>query len=193
LELILDYDPEPTEFQSYSHRLDEPWVVLMHHDEEKHRVIINLADLNRELRPIPREWVDLKFKRKIAGETEVQWELDLRDRQAATLEYSKQTYRFSTTPPLPNAYALHQNYPNPFNNTTTIKYDLPEDTHVRLVIYNLLGQEVILLRNGQETAGFKSLQWRGVDRQGRPVGAGLYFVVMSTDTYHSSKKLILLK
>ncbi|MFQ6606900.1 MAG: T9SS type A sorting domain-containing protein, partial [Fidelibacterota bacterium] len=193
LELVLDYNPETVEFQSYSSRLDEPWVTLVHHDQEHHVLIVNLADLKREPRALPREWLDITFKRKVKGETEVQWELDLRNRQTEVMEQSRQTFRFSTTPPLPRVYALHQNYPNPFNSTTTIKYDLPEDTHVRLVIYNILGQEVVTLRNGQETAGFKSLQWRGVDRQGRPVGAGLYFVVMSTDTYRSSRKLILLK
>ena len=54
---------------------------------------------------------------------------------------------------LPTILKLHQNFPNPFNPTTTISYDIPENTHVRLTVYNVLGQLVVTLVNEEKSAG----------------------------------------
>lgn len=54
---------------------------------------------------------------------------------------------------IPSSYQLHQNYPNPFNPTTRIVFDLPQDEHVTLRVYDMLGKEILLLAEGPVRAG----------------------------------------
>jgi hypothetical protein len=70
----------------------------------------------------------------------------------------------------PTEFALHQNYPNPFNPTTTIKYDLPEQSHVSLVIYDVLGRKVVELENGVKGGGYHLATWNAGN-----VASGVYF------------------
>lgn len=81
-----------------------------------------------------------------------------------------------TTEIKPGDFILFQNYPNPFNLTTTIRFQLPVKTQVRLAIYNLMGQCVSLLLDANRAAGIHSVQWNGKDNHSHPVPSGLYFV-----------------
>jgi hypothetical protein len=65
---------------------------------------------------------------------------------------------------LPQRFALPQNYPNPFNPGTQIQYDLPRAAHVRLEVFNLLGQKVKTLVDRRELAGSHSVMWDGPSR-----------------------------
>ena len=94
---------------------------------------------------------------------------------------------------IPDVYALHQNYPNPFNPITTLQYDLPEQSHVEIMIYDIMGREVRTLVNTQQTAGFKSTIWDATNDLGQPVSAGMYLYRISAGDFHSVKKMILLK
>ena len=94
---------------------------------------------------------------------------------------------------LPTAYALHQNYPNPFNPVTTIEYDLPENSQVRVAIYDMLGRKVRTLVYGFENAGFKTVQWQGKNDFGRSVGAGVYIFQIQAGNFTQARKMILLK
>ncbi|UCD38624.1 MAG: T9SS type A sorting domain-containing protein, partial [Fidelibacterota bacterium] len=96
-------------------------------------------------------------------------------------------------PALPMVYALHQNYPNPFNPTSTIKYELPEMSDVSLVVYNLLGREIIRLVDRSMRAGYHQVQWNGIDARGRAVTSGLYIARLVTPEYTKSIKMLLLK
>ena len=95
--------------------------------------------------------------------------------------------------PLPTAFALAQNYPNPFNPTTTIRFDLPQATNVKLVIYNILGQQVITLVEGLRPAGYHEVVWNGRDADGHAVASGMYLYRLTTDAFVDSKKMVLLK
>ena len=77
---------------------------------------------------------------------------------------------------LPEEYALHQNYPNPFNPTTTLRYDLPEDATVSVVIYDMMGRQVRTLVSGQASAGYHSTLWNGTNDLGSTVSAGVYIL-----------------
>ena len=96
-------------------------------------------------------------------------------------------------PPLPVAYQLHQNYPNPFNPVTTIRYDLPQDSHVRLTIYNILGRQVIVLTDDYQSAGYKSIRWNGRNPSGKLVSTGMYFYAVEAGKYSAIRKMVLLK
>lgn len=93
----------------------------------------------------------------------------------------------------PTSYALDQNYPNPFNPETTIKYQLPQPGKVTLTIYNLLGQEIKILVDDYQTAGYHTLQWDGTDAEGRALPSGVYVYRLQTKEFSDTKKLIMLK
>ena len=98
-----------------------------------------------------------------------------------------------SAPMLPEVFALHQNYPNPFNPATTIQFDLPMATDIRIVVYDLLGREVVRLVDRRLEPGYHQLVWNGRDRRGREVPTGMYIVLMATPDFKKSIKLVLLK
>ncbi|MFC1550435.1 T9SS type A sorting domain-containing protein [Candidatus Neomarinimicrobiota bacterium] len=94
---------------------------------------------------------------------------------------------------LPLEYKIKQNYPNPFNPITTIRYQLPEESHVVLSIYDIMGRQVVQLINGTQAPGFKSVQWDSKDRFGNVVSAGMYLYHIQAGSYNKTIKMILLK
>ena len=95
--------------------------------------------------------------------------------------------------PVPAHYALEQNYPNPFNPTTTIRFELPEDAHTRIAIYDLLGREIVLLENRPFHAGYHQVIWQGRDTYGNTVPSGMYFYRMEANGFSSTRKMVFLK
>ena len=94
---------------------------------------------------------------------------------------------------LPVEFSLKQNYPNPFNPVTNIQFDLPEQSLVKLSIYNLLGQEVVSLVNNQLNAGSHLIQWNGQDAQGVQVSTGLYIYSIQAGNFTDQKKMLMLQ
>jgi hypothetical protein len=92
---------------------------------------------------------------------------------------------------LPTEYALAQNYPNPFNPETLIQYDLPTSGVVRLVVYDILGREVVTLQRGYMPAGHHQVVWNGRNAQGKQVVSGLYFYQLNVNGFRNTKKMIL--
>jgi len=90
-------------------------------------------------------------------------------------------------------FAIHQNYPNPFNPVTTLRYDLPENGHVNITIYDMLGREVKTLINQTQDAGYRSVIWNATNDYGKPVSAGIYLYQIQVGEYISTKKMVLLK
>ncbi len=117
---------------------------------------------------------------------------DLNDRQVYAALFPEQAQGHLPGKPLPD-FALHQNYPNPFNPSTTIRFDLPEAAEIHLVVYDLMGREVIHLVDGCRETGYHQLVWNGRDARGREVPTGLYIARMVTPTYTRSIKLVLLR
>lgn len=90
---------------------------------------------------------------------------------------------------IPDKYALYQNYPNPFNPSTTIKFDLPEDSRVTLKIYNLLGQEVMTVINDQRMKAGRYSK----DVNLSNLSSGVYVYRLETNGFTSIKKMIMIK
>jgi flagellar hook assembly protein FlgD len=76
---------------------------------------------------------------------------------------------------VPVAFALKQNIPNPFNTSTQIRYSIPEESTVRLVIYDLAGKEVTTLTHATLEPSHYQDTWDGRNRQGVPLPSGVYF------------------
>jgi hypothetical protein len=89
---------------------------------------------------------------------------------------------------LPKEFALAQNYPNPFNPVTTIRYQLPVASQVKLHIYNLLGQEVRTLVDEMEEAGYKRVEFNAGS-----LPSGVYFYKMTAGAFTDIRKMILIK
>ena len=94
---------------------------------------------------------------------------------------------------LPTEFALLQNYPNPFNPTTTIKFDLPDNSKIKLSIYNSLGQLVRVLVDKELPAGHHQAVWDGRDFNGSVLASGLYFYQIKADKFVKTTRMILMK
>ena len=94
---------------------------------------------------------------------------------------------------IPAKYALHQNYPNPFNPITTLRYELPENGLVNIIIYDMLGKQVKTLINQTQDAGYRSIIWDATNDYGKPVSAGIYLYQIQAGKYMQTKKMVLLK
>ena len=93
----------------------------------------------------------------------------------------------------PKEFALSQNFPNPFNPITTIRYDLPFNSKVSLKIYDILGNEVKTLVNGEQPAGYKEIRF-----DGSSLASGIYIYRLIADNragenFVSIKKMMMVK
>jgi hypothetical protein len=89
---------------------------------------------------------------------------------------------------VPVDFELSQNYPNPFNPETTIEFGLPEDGHVNVQVYNMLGQVVGDLVDEQLDAGYYSVSWHAA---GLPTG--IYFYRIEAEGYTATKRMVYMK
>lgn len=85
-------------------------------------------------------------------------------------------------------FKLNQNYPNPFNSVTVISYQLPEVSYVNLKIYDILGEEIILLVSDEQQAGSYSVKF-----DGNNLSSGVYFYRLEANSYIASSKIQLIK
>ena len=93
---------------------------------------------------------------------------------------------------IPKSFALFSNYPNPFNPETSIKYALPQSGHVRIEIYNVLGQRIATLIDTEMAQGYHVAKWDGRNSLGQRVGAGIYLVRMQSGSFVKTQKMMLL-
>lgn len=95
---------------------------------------------------------------------------------------------FAAHEELPTTYELRQNYPNPFNPTTQISYSIPEQAHVRLEVYNALGQRVTSLVNESRSAGRYEVSFDASN-----LSSGLYLYRIQAGEFVESRQMMLVK
>jgi len=97
---------------------------------------------------------------------------------------------------VPLTFRLDQNYPNPFNPVTTIRFGVPENSsgkNIQLKIFNVLGQVISTLLNGEIEPGYHEIQWNGTNDLGTKVASGVYFYRVSGAGQSLVKKMVLIK
>ncbi len=89
---------------------------------------------------------------------------------------------------VPDKFNLYQNYPNPFNPSTTVKFDLPKNTLVKLKVYDIIGREIATLVNKSLNAGTYSVDWNASQ-----YSSGVYFYKLETESFTDVKRMMLIK
>ncbi|MBN1465886.1 T9SS type A sorting domain-containing protein, partial [candidate division KSB1 bacterium] len=97
----------------------------------------------------------------------------------------------------PVIFDLKQNFPNPFNPSTNIEFQSALDTSVKIEIYNVYGQLVNTLLDGEKKTGVHSVTWRGVDQNGESLASGIYYYRMTAqngdEMFTMTRKMMLLR
>ncbi len=94
---------------------------------------------------------------------------------------------------LPRHFALEQNFPNPFNPSTEIRFALPQNARVQIIVYNILGQKVRTLISKNMTVGWHSVKWDGSNDAGQLMPSGVYFYKMETRSFVKVRKMLYLR
>lgn len=93
----------------------------------------------------------------------------------------------------PGDFKLYPAYPNPFNPSTMIQFELPQNEHVRLTIYDISGRAIRTLTNAPLTASHYEVIWNGKNDQGQHVSTGIYFARMEARSFSKTIKMMYLK
>ena len=93
----------------------------------------------------------------------------------------------------PKEYSLQQNYPNPFNPSTSISFSIPNRQHVRLQVYDIVGNLVSTLINEDMAPGSYRIRWNGNNSDNSQVPSGIYFYTLEAGSFKQTKKMILIK
>jgi hypothetical protein len=89
---------------------------------------------------------------------------------------------------LPMKFQLHQNYPNPFNGISKIKYQIAKRSNVKMVIYDILGQELETLVDETLSPGKYELEWDATN-----YSSGVYYYRLVAGDYTETRKMVLIK
>ena len=94
---------------------------------------------------------------------------------------------------LPTSFNLGQNYPNPFNPSTKLDFAVPTQSKVNISIFNILGQKIATLVDGEYAAGYYSVDWDSRGDDGSEVASGIYFYKLEANNFTDTKKLMLIR
>jgi hypothetical protein len=93
----------------------------------------------------------------------------------------------------PDNFALYPNYPNPFNSSTTIRFDINQDSQAALRIYDVMGREIKTLFEGALVRGAYRMIWNGRDNHGNSASSGIYLLRIQAGSFSQVKEMTLLR
>jgi hypothetical protein len=94
---------------------------------------------------------------------------------------------------VPVEFHLYPNFPNPFNPETTIRYGVPQKGHVKLSVFNILGQQIRILVEKNQLPGYYEVIWDGCDGMGNRVASGVYIYRLEACAKIATRKMVVLK
>jgi hypothetical protein len=128
------------------------------------------------------------------------WSVDANDgyliiacTNASSFTYQISTGIISQNEFSPSKFNLRQNYPNPFNPETTITYEIPLTSEVKIVVFNILGEQIRVIADNIYSPGVYSMKWDGTNQEGHTVASGIYIYKLINEQYTMSKKMVLLR
>ncbi len=95
--------------------------------------------------------------------------------------------------PMVKEFKLSQNYPNPFNPTTTLQYGLPEQSDIKLNIFDITGRRIKQWNISNQQPGWHEVIWDGTDMNGNTVSTGIYIYSLQADDFVDTKKMVFMK
>jgi len=188
-DIVFGYDPQVLEFVGISKTLLSEALQLVYNDSEPGKLRAGLYGTT----PItqPGELVVLAFK--VIGKEGQTTLLSLERYQLNAGVVKSAEAKLTVVTQIPNEYSLSQNYPNPFNPETNIGYQLPVEGWVTLKVYNIEGQLVRTLVNGNRETGRYEVNWNGCDSFAEPVSSGIYFYRLHAGGFTQTRRMILIK
>jgi hypothetical protein len=136
-------------------------------------------------------WKDLNVKIGEPGDEKLYYRVQAVDNTGKVSVFSEICwiyYKEILTGTVPAQFSLYQNYPNPFNPSTTIRYEIPEQSFVTIKVFDILGNEIATLVNEEKPAENYEVEFSA---QG--LSSGIYFYSLSTGNFLFTKKMIVLK
>ncbi|OLD80976.1 MAG: hypothetical protein AUI33_01415 [Ignavibacteria bacterium 13_1_40CM_2_61_4] len=94
---------------------------------------------------------------------------------------------------IPHEFRLYQNYPNPFNPSTNFRFSVPQSAHVRLTVFDILGEEIATIFEGDFAPGTYSGVWGGLNDRGSPLSSGIYYYRMVAGAFNDVKKMLIVR
>src|SRR5690554_43174 len=199
--LTIDEDNVPVELTSFTAAINGDNVQLSWStatEINNHRFEIERRFINNN---IPGEWIMIGYKNGKGTTTEPQQYIyndNIKGINSASIEYRlKQVdfnghYTYSDVVKVDNAgingFILRQNYPNPFNPVTTIEYFLNNEQHIKLVVYDVLGNEISVLVDEIKETGSHSVEFDAGD-----LSSGIYYYKITSGSFIQTKKMLLIK
>ena len=196
MQFILEYDPSMISIYNPSLAIYQENVVVTSSNKSEGELIVLVASLsdkpvqkeNNTILNIP---IEFKGHRQDISQVKID-EIKISGFKGALIDFVTRT-NLTDIQMIPNSFALQQNYPNPFNPKTEIRYQIPKESFVDLVIFNIIGQKIRVLESSFLKPGFYSMNWDGTDDKGISVPTGVYFYSISSESFQKTKKMLYLK